>query len=280
MPTTTNISAPEVGVCTSVLVPVDLGSLAAGRLDYAASLAEHYGSRLIGVAAQAPTVPWYGDRNAQVVHELLRQEKVRIKEELDDAEKLFRRHVGAYPNIDWRTDTSETIDFIDEMTCSADLTVASRLLKDNLAPMMFDPKDLIMRAGRPVLLLPDVAPKFSAERILIAWKNTREARRAVHDALPFLKRAEMVHLAAYGRDPDDYGDAVDYLKRHGVEAVVRAEGASDSQVPAKLLSAATAVSADMIVCGAYGHSRTREWMFGGVTRDLMDICPIPCLFSH
>ena len=148
----------------------------------------------------------------------------------------------------------------------------------------FDPAAVILACGRPVLVVPRGIGRVQASRALIAWKDTREARRAVRDALPLLKEAQSVVIAAVGaQDMEDVRDQVAdvfrYLEHHRValgEPIVLSTDEADGHV---LLRVADEQKADLIVAGAYGRTRLSERIFGGVTQDLLRISKVPCLFS-
>jgi nucleotide-binding universal stress UspA family protein len=140
---------------------------------------------------------------------------------------------------------------------------------------------VLFGSSRGVCLIPDGRPANPIKRIVIGWNGSREAARAVAEAMPFLRKAAKVVVLTAERDPD--ADDLDtrlarYLDRHGVKATlhdVRSRDPADA-----ILAEATAIEADMIVIGAYGHSRLREWMLGGVTRDLLLRSPLPLLLAH
>ena len=149
------------------------------------------------------------------------------------------------------------------------------------------PQQAVLRAGCPVLVVPH-AGTFAAvgERVLIAWKGTREAVRAVRDALPILRTAQQVVLIEVADDapPTDAQriallEVQAWLNRHGVESEVRLESGADAAGDV-LLSRAADFESDLIVMGAYGHSRVREWVLGGVTRHLLNHMTVPTLMSH
>lgn len=147
---------------------------------------------------------------------------------------------------------------------------------------------LLLESGRPVLVVPPrckvaVPPK----RIVVAWRPTREAARAVHDAMPLLVRAEQVDVLSinplggelgHGEQPG--ADIAAHLARHGVRANAVVRDAKSRSVSAVLLEHAREMPAQMIVAGGYGHSRLREWAMGGVTRELLRGAPIPVFYSH
>ena len=150
---------------------------------------------------------------------------------------------------------------------------------------------VVLSAGRPVLLLPDdfLVPRaeFDFKRIFIGWNNSREAARAISDALPFLQRADTVLIGTVVSEADERRAAeetpqlLEYLEAHGlpvqVEIVSHTPPAGTGEV---LLEAATAKQADMLVMGAYGHSRWREIVLGGTTRHVLKHANLPVLMSH
>jgi nucleotide-binding universal stress UspA family protein len=138
----------------------------------------------------------------------------------------------------------------------------------------FDPADLVMWAGRPLLLVPDEVEALKAERILVAWKDTREARRAIYDALPLLRLCQKAIVAEIDENHNPAAanhriqDVVTWLSGHGVNATAWSEPLLKGVV-AQLDALADTEVLDLIVSGAYGHGKIREWVFGGVTRDLL-----------
>lgn len=147
---------------------------------------------------------------------------------------------------------------------------------------------LLLESGRPVLVVP---PRTRAarppQRVLLAWRPTAEATRALHDALPFLIGAERVDVVAIDPPGGDRGDGqqpgadiATHLARHGVRANVVVRESQGRPVSSLLLEHAREMPAQLIVAGGYGHSRLREWVMGGVTRELLVSSPVPVLFSH
>lgn len=134
--------------------------------------------------------------------------------------------------------------------------------------------DLVMRVGRPVLIVPTSAHGTSLDRVLVGWKDTRETRRAIVDALPLLKKAAFVAVAEIAQESEmdsaraRLAQVVEWLKRHGIvaEPIASVSGGEDAVHLDRL---AREQKADVIVAGAYGHNRLREWILGGVTRDLL-----------
>lgn len=147
---------------------------------------------------------------------------------------------------------------------------------------------LLMGSGRPVLSIPaGHLMEFPPKRAMVAWRSRREAARALHDALPLLRTAasvDAVRVEAQDGRPDEDAqagaDVASHLARHGLEARVTTLQRQGRSVAAALLRHAEESEAQLLVAGGYGHSRLREWVLGGVTRELLENARIPILFSH
>ena len=146
---------------------------------------------------------------------------------------------------------------------------------------------LLLQVGRPVLVVP-ASGRFDAvgSTVMVAWKDTRESARAVHDALPILCRARHVHLVCLERPADNrhvsrsqLDELHRWLLRHEVEATLHQE-AANSGIGQRLLARAGELGADLVVMGGYGHSRLHELVLGGVTRTLLAHMSVPLLLSH
>jgi nucleotide-binding universal stress UspA family protein len=122
--------------------------------------------------------------------------------------------------------------------------------------------------------------------VVVAWKDTRECRRAVRDALPFLQQAKGVLLFAAGesegrsQDKTHLSDVTRYLARHQVSVAEEVWRHARGPIATELLHFANNEKADLIVAGGYGHSRLGEWIFGGVTHELLAASPMCCMLSH
>ncbi|WP_299618671.1 universal stress protein [Pelagibius sp.] len=186
----------------------------------------------------------------------------------------------------WIGEEGDHIALLERHSHAADLILVSRIEAEHLEDhfLLNMAEQLIMKAGIPVLLLPlDYKPAAPGKRILVAWKGTREAVRAVRNALPFLKSAEQVIVLTIGATAEDAlseTEVVQYLARHGVTAEARNAEEGKEDVGEALLSYAAAHDCDMMVMGAYGHSRLREMLIGGVTRHVVGNTEIPVLMAH
>ncbi|WP_127563208.1 universal stress protein [Stenotrophomonas indicatrix] len=146
---------------------------------------------------------------------------------------------------------------------------------------------LLISSGRPVLVIPKgSSAALPPATVVVAWTPTRASSRALHDALPMLQAARSVHLIVVVEDGDgdaekrDMTEITAHLDRHGVAVQARIQKKEGARTAALLLEHAARVGADMLVVGGFGHSRFREWAFGGVTRELLFEAKLPILYSH
>lgn len=172
---------------------------------------------------------------------------------------------------------------------TADLVIVSQRdtsWEDNL--LLEHPEDIVMASGRPTIVVPNAGDiPTIGKRITVAWNDRREAARAAFDAMPLLQRADSVRLLWINPENEaiDEGDIptaeiAATLARHGVKAVAAAVRGADNGVGALLLDEARSDNSDMLVMGAFGHTRLREMVFGGATRHIIRKLTVPVLLSH
>jgi nucleotide-binding universal stress UspA family protein len=259
----------------TLMVHLELGRSNAGLLRVAADLAGRFQAGVIGVAACQPMPMYYADGYSS---DMLEQDRVEMGKEIRAAEDEFRTAMhGAVADLEWRSTVAFGLvaDYLANEARAADLVLTGVATGDMFdASRAVNTGDLVMQVGRPVLLVPLAAATLKLEQVLVGWKETREARRAVVDALPFLKQATRVTVAAIAAADEmaasrtQLEDVARWLKRHGVAAFALASPSAGNDASA-LYALAQDQGADLIVAGAYGHSRLREWMLGGVTKDLL-----------
>lgn len=266
----------------AILTPVHLGSGAEATIRFAAKLARCLSCRLVGTGADQLDLPYFGDGTGVVDAVLVENARAVVQENLAKASALFHRAADGVA-LEWRDAVEQPISFTLSQSRAADLVVLARQGQGDpaLGRMGVAPGDIVLELGRPILLVPPDVDALMARSVVIAWKDTRESRRAVQDALPFLVRAEMVSVLSVGADPDADGaqDVCGYLAQYGIAARTVARPAG-SDIVDEITDLVRQQGADLIVAGAYGHSRLREWIFGGVTRDLIESTPVCCLMSH
>ena len=271
----------------TILLHLDEHPRRSERTEIAVRLAEAFDGQLVGAfAAQTAFIP--SPALAEVGPEMLeieqRNRRVALSSAEADFSELARRGGIRYA---WR-DAVGAAGFESLLAAArcADLIVAGQPEPDDANHRAFI-GEMLLSVGRPVLLVPYVGryPKVG-QRVFVAWNGSREAARAVGDALPFLSRAAAVEVVEFdtqsGRgkvDPAD-ADVGAYLARHGVKVTVSRHHVPDLAIGEQILSRAADHSADLIVMGAYGHSRMRELILGGATRTLLESMTVPVLLSH
>lgn len=272
----------------SIMVGLDLGTGSRERTRVAAQLAERFQARLIGVASREPDYLSGYDETSAYGAATMDDIRAAALADLAEIEEAFRAVAGTGRLIEWRSELQDPEIFVAEQSRAADLIVLGRRGGDDFSDPRFalNAGRALMSLGRPVLVVPTGVDHLSLRRVVVAWKNTLQTRRAVSDAMPLLKLAEQVQVVRIAaaenaaQDHEDLGDVVRLLEMHGVKAVPFRKAQNAASVASALQAVAKEFDADLIVSGAYGHTRIREWFFGGVTRGLLDQCPICCLMSH
>jgi nucleotide-binding universal stress UspA family protein len=260
----------------TLMVHLQVGPPNAGLLAVACGLAETFQAHLIGIAVCRPAPMIYGD--GALDGALIERERKELMRELKQTEAEFRRGpAGRLPSIEWRSDLlfSSLAGHLAAEARACDLVIASAGQDNDLDfARAADGGDLLMQIGRPVLMVPAGAAPLRLERVVVAWKDTREARRAISSALPMLGKSRHVIVAEIAPAQElaaarlRLADVVGWLGRHHVMAQALASPATGDDASA-LRGLLRAEGSDLLVAGAYGHSRLREWALGGVTRDLL-----------
>ncbi len=271
----------------TIMVHVDVSGDLDGRVRIAAQLAERFQSRLIGVSSWMPRPPF-------MVEDLVidpgptAEQLANMTAALQRRGEAFKVAVGIDGSrVEWRSSQGFPTEYVARESRAADLVIVSRE-RTTFDPYVFpDPGALLLQVGRPVLTVPPGVDTFSGRRVLIAWKDTTQARRAVLDALPFLHRADEVIVGEICDTSEEVApsqrrlrDVVQYLASHRVAALAERVRPAEGAPLKSLLRLTREETADLIVAGAYGHSRLGEWMFGGMTQGLLAQSPVCCLFSH
>jgi nucleotide-binding universal stress UspA family protein len=276
-----------------LLVVLDAGAPAGGRIELAAALAERFAAHLVGLYSlpipQPPRELGYFDPAMLApffaqARERARDAANKVREQFEHATRL--RGVSA----EWRLVAEGTGADPALHARYADLAILGQLDSDRGEGEAFRPRpeQVALASGRPILVVP-YAGRFEnvGRRIVVGWSATREAARAVNDAMPLLTAAEAVTVLTIDarETPQGHGalpgaDISRHLARHGVKAAAEQTVSADLSVGDVLLSRAADLGADLLVMGAYGHSRLREMVLGGVTRTLLRSMTIPVLMSH
>jgi nucleotide-binding universal stress UspA family protein len=278
----------EMTIAT-VMVSLALGQSNEARLEIAGQLAERFGAGIVGIAAAQFAPPLYFT-DGQYAQDLIDRGEAEIKKRLLELETQFRQATKNRAAIlGWRSALDFPARFILQQARCADIIVdGGRSPAASDAFALASPKDLVMQTGRPLLVVPDTANWLDLRSVLVAWKNTPEARRAVADAVPLLQKAKDVTVAEILEQGGSRADAeqgvkdiVAWLSRHGVSAAPRvSENNQNHGATVQLDEIASEVGAGLIVAGAYGHSRFRELIVGGMTQHLVTQNLRCVLLSH
>ncbi|GJD66965.1 hypothetical protein MPEAHAMD_7164 [Methylobacterium frigidaeris] len=265
------------------MVPLDLDPCSVERVTLAQTLAQAFSAQLIGVTAcEALPLRLYG-KGAYINARIVQEELERAARDFARVEATFRNQTADLARIGWHAQRGDLMATLMRRATAADLVIVSRPQQDGDSWCdCLDPGELILRLGRPVLIVPNGISALSSRRIVIAWKDTREARRAVSDGLPFLAAAEDIWIVAV--DPEasqeDTSTIAEFLAQHGISRISMLFPPVSGTVTRTIIDTARECCADLIIAGAYGHSRLHERVFGSVTRQLLTQAPICCLMSH
>lgn len=276
---------------STILVNIEAGRSNAHLLAVAGQVAERFQAGVIGSTACSPIQMAYGDSGGDgyAWGDIIDQDSKDMERETKVAEAEFRDAFGNRARfLEWRSAVlvRSLSDHLAREASRADLILTHAESPDSFnAARQVDTGELVMQAGRPVLVVAPAAVPFRMERIVIGWKDTREARRAVADALPMLRKASHVDIVEITSQDEltaareRLDDVAGWLGRHGIAAETHAK-AVDGDAAAWFDIVAAERSADIVVAGAYGHSRVREWALGGVTRTLLKHAARSSLVSH
>ncbi|MGN6465410.1 MAG: universal stress protein [Rhizobiaceae bacterium] len=268
----------EIWIMTynTIMVQFDIDAPIAPRLDFAWDIARRYEAGLIGFAAAEPFLLMPGEMDGGATGEAMRLQIEEIEDRLKALKSEFETLTRDSNRASWRGMLGNPTRFLALNARAADLIVTGTDGDEARSRLRtVDPGELILSAGRPILFASKDQRPMTAESILVAWKDTRESRRAVVDAMPFLVAARHVLVATIVEDDrvaarDSVADVVRFLMKHGVKARSEVLDADKMDASEALLTAANQTGADLVVAGGYGHSRLREWAFGGVTRTLIE----------
>jgi nucleotide-binding universal stress UspA family protein len=190
-------------------------------------------------------------------------------------------------DFEWQACEGEAADLIAIASRLQDLVVVGKTEPDEGWGVV--ERMVTVPTGRPILVVPSTGPFLDTGKcVLVAWNGSAQAADAVVRGMPFLEGAERVVVLSGSEEREKLPsvnfrpllDVTAYLKRHGVEAEVRRTDAAGTDVGTEILEAARDVKADLVVMGAFGRSRLREWVLGGATRTVLDYMDIPVLMAH
>lgn len=274
----------------TILLHVNDERRVARLVSVAAQIAQRFEAHVIGLYV-LPPIPTYGATSAgarMIAGSLgaFRQEAERVHAAFEDACK-------GHPVVaEWRLIEPKhrgVAETIMDHGRAADLVIASQRDPDfDFTTLLDVPDRLVIETGRPVLIVPRVGSYTNlGKRVTIAWNGRRESARAAFDALPLLQQAQSVRIVWVNpkAEKEAAGDLPTVeiaaaLARHGVKCEAATSSAPELGVGDALLSSFADDGTDLLVMGAYGHSRLREFVFGGATRHILEHMTVPVLLSH
>jgi nucleotide-binding universal stress UspA family protein len=275
----------------SILVHADDSPQSEHRFGVAVALARSFDAHLSAIYVIPPPIVPAMMSAGYVPDGLIAEQEEMESDRAKSAKEAFERHMArAGVAAEWRERHGALGNIVGMNARYSDLTIVSQA--DPSAHPGFEaielPAEVALSAGRPVLVIPYIGPgKSVGGHVLVGWNASREATRAVNDAIPLLQRAKRVTVLAVnpkggsgGHGEVPAADISLHLARHGVKVEAAQTVTDDIDVGDAMLSRASDLGADMIVIGAYGHSRMREFILGGVTRHLLSHMTVPLLISH
>ncbi|HEU0199507.1 MAG TPA: universal stress protein [Burkholderiaceae bacterium] len=273
----------------TLLVPVDGRPRSARSIDVACRLAATFNAHVVGLfvkpLSDLPSA-LFAEGNATP---LVEYQERRLRELTTAAKSQFDAGVKAAGNVsnEWRVADGDPADAVWLHARYADLVIINQT-DPHAEDATHFADSVLLSLSRPALLVPYAGElKSLGRRALIAWNASRESARAVTDALPLLQRAERVRVltidgrpSAEGHGESPGADTALFLARHGVKAEAEQTVSGGVDVGNVILSRAADEAADLIVMGAYSHTRAREIVLGGATRTILSSMTVPVLMSH
>ncbi|MDX8519875.1 universal stress protein [Mesorhizobium dulcispinae] len=249
-------------IYTTILVQLDIDAPATPRLIFAQEIARRFEADLIAVTAGEPSMLVSPSESSPATAEVLRRRTLELEDRIKKLKEEFLAVVGNNERASWRAEVDDPTRAVALHARAADLVITGAPAAAAAGDFQrtIDPAALILSAGRPVLFAADDLSALKGEKVMLAWKDCREARRAVVDAMPFLRNAkEVTVLSAAERGTlavrDGAADVVRFLMKHGVKARSQVMESDELSAGDSITVAADHIGADLIVAGGYGHSR-------------------------
>ncbi len=271
-----------------LVVHIDSSQAVEKRLEAAIGMAQVHDAHLTGLYV-IPTTDFPAFMEVPSAFEAIEKVRQYRAQEAKTAQAAFEEATQrAGISAEWRCAEGQLTEKLGESARYADLVILGQHNPDTDDANQGLADRLVLEVGRPCLVIPYIGTQESlGRRVLVAWNARREAVRAVNDALPMLQAADRVVVLAVNPSYGEAGegdipsaDICHHLTRHGVKAEAETTVAKEIDVGSLLLSHAATMGADMIVMGAYGHSRLREMVLGGVSRAMFQSMTVPVFMSH
>lgn len=259
----------------------------ASRLAVAAALAKRLSAHIQALYIATPVSMPAGATGRAASYGYMAEATAIAHENADRIEREVRQALDGL-SFDWTVEEGDHVDLLAERASYADLVVvvqSAAVRAGERVSLHHIPDRLPLETPTPVLVLPPKQPAAApiGRHVLVAWKNSPESARAVRAAMPFLEAADSVTVLSVeppGQHSNDAANLVDWLHRHGIAARPQSVIASGGEVGDMILSCCGDQGADLLVMGAYGHSRLRELVLGGATRTVLEGLTLPVLLTH
>lgn len=271
----------------TLMVHLQLGHPNTAVLQAAKQIAQRCHAAVIGIIVGQQTLMIYGqgyqlvdffDREQTILEEKIATEKALFEAAFKDHDKP----------VDWLSIVTmePAVDYVVAHASRVDLIITGATPSDFYeGPNYANAGGIVMQSGRPVLAVPVASQAFKLDTMLIGWKESREAKRAIADAITLLQLAtQVIIFEIVSKDNQEsaaerLNDVVIWLKSHGIAAKAEVSVASDTDA-AQFIAIAKKYEADVVITGAYGHSRFREWVLGGITNELLQNANFNSFLSH
>lgn len=256
-------------------------------LQYGSQLAAQFGASVAG-AYTFPSPTYIGSAYASEVIAIIMENTNELERSALDAKKSFLATTRTYgvAQAEWLVAEGNAADILAQAASRFDLLVLEHPGEEH-RDSPSDLPEMVLKAGAPCIVLPRaIAPSENITRVAVAWNGSEEAMRAIHGAMPFLQGRSVLLLA--GPEQETYKSVFwktpfhirEYLEAHGVNVSTRVGEVDDDEAGGELLKRAMEFKADLLVMGAYGHSRFSEWLLGGATRHVLAHAHLPVLLQH
>jgi len=273
-----------------IVFHLTVGTTRDAATDYALSVAEAFGAHLAGVAfAYEPVLPATMMGGGLPVDFIEAQRAAAEQAAGVAIAKLDVAARRAGISVESRlisTSLAGAADLFGHIARRFDLSIVGQADPDALGPQELIIEAALFQSGRPILVVPYIQKSgLTLERVLVCWDASRNAARAIADAMPFLARAKAIDVVVVATErlkSDELpgADIAHHLARHNLKIELKRIVSGGTDVASTILSYAADTSADFIVMGGYGHSRLREFVLGGATRGILSSMTVPALMSH
>ena len=268
----------------NILLHIDRDERNGARSDLAIGLAQEHEAHLVGLFAYAGPAMTYAYGEAYVAQEIVRRHEQEASEAAAALRAEFeRRAANAALSHEWRMEEEKGHTTLAVQARYADLVVVGQTDPDTGGRAYNLAEEVMMASGTPTLAVPYAGVFESVgKRVMVAWNGSRESSRAVRDALPLLEAADQVIVYSVNPDHDHIPGAeiATHLARHGINTDAKHTVASGIDIGDAILGAVSDNAVDLLVMGAYGHTRFREFVLGGATRHILHHMTVPTLLSH